>query len=65
MWKRIAIAYLAVAAQTAILDWVNSIDDAVRKSYAIALLRDMKAWLSNSRSKTTRAFATLLPFEID
>jgi len=62
MWKKLALKIVAARVQLAILDYVNDIEDVLRKSRAIAQLKSMKAWLRNSRSSTTRAISNLIPF---
>lgn len=51
--------------QSTILEYVVQISDVEEKGRAIALLKSMKAWLTNSSSSTTRAIGRLLPFEVE
>ncbi len=51
--------------QQKILDYVLSLAPVEKKADAITLLKDMKSYMNNSRSSTTRAIGRLIPFEVD
>lgn len=51
--------------QGTILEYVVQIRDVEEKANAIALLKSMKVWLTNSSSSTTRAIGRLIPFEVE